>query len=184
MRIFGAVQFSNPNEKKSYFIVVDFSNNFPLFIPCYQQKTILIKSPFLNTYSLLANPAKWEKWRPDLRKVITADSTQISIKKDSSSFLIKHQNDELEVKYKANSFQIDETSNGKNSSYSYSLIPVADKFLNKTIIVVDKKTNVLNYLIGKLGTPTFSGTHIDEFSNYMETDSLLYGFKIFKTGVT
>jgi len=31
--------------------------------------------------------------------------------------------------------------------------------------------------------PSFSGTHIDDFKNFMETDSLRYGFKIFKTGV-
>jgi effector-binding domain-containing protein len=153
------------------------------FIPVHQQKTILIKSPFLNTYSLLANPAKWEKWRPDLRKVMIADSNKITVKKDTNSFLIKHENYELEVKYKGNTFEIDEATNGKTASYSYSLIPVADKFLNKTIIVADDKTNVLNYLIGKFWTSSFSDTHIDDFKNYMETDSLHYGFKIFKTGV-
>ncbi len=153
------------------------------FIPFHQQKTILIKSPFLNTYSLLANPAKWEKWRPDLRKVFIADSNKISIKKDTDSFLVRNENHELEVKFEGNAFQIDETSNGKNARYRYSLIPVADKFLNKTIIVVDNKTNGLNYLIGKFGAPSFSDTHIDDFKNYMETDSLRYGFKIFKTGV-
>jgi effector-binding domain-containing protein len=153
------------------------------FIPFHQQKTILIKSPFLNTYSLLANPAKWEKWRPDLRKVLIADSNKISIKKDTNSFLIEYENQELGVKYKGNTFEIDETSNGKNASYRYSIIPVADKFLNKTIIVVDDKTNALNYLIGKFGTSSFSDTHIDDFKNYMETDSLRYEFKIFKTGV-
>jgi len=153
------------------------------FIPFHQQKSILIKSPFLNTYSLLANPAKWEKWRPDLRKVFITDSNKISIKKDTNSFLVKNENHELEVKFEGNKFQIDETSNGKNASYRYSLIPVADKFLNKTIIVVDNKTNGLNYLIGKFGTPSFSDTHIEDFKNYMETDSLRYGFKIFKTGV-
>ena len=153
------------------------------FIPCHQQKTILIKSSFLNTYSLLANPAKWEKWRPDLRKVMFTDSNKISVKKDTDSFLIKYENDELEVKYKGNAFEIDETSNGKNVSYGYSLIPVADKFLNKTIIVADDKTNALNYLIGKFSAPSFSDTHIDDFKNYMETDSLRYGFKILRTGV-
>jgi effector-binding domain-containing protein len=153
------------------------------FIPFHQQKTILIKSSFLNTYSLLANPAKWEKWRADLRKVIIADSNEILIKKDTNSFLIKHKNDELEVKFLGNTFQIDETSNGKNASYRYSLIPVADQFLNKTIIVVNNKINGLNYLIGKFSAPSFADTHIDDFKNYMETDSLHYGFKILKTGV-
>lgn len=153
------------------------------FIPFNQQKTILIKSPFLNTYSLLANPAKWKKWRSDLRKVMIADSNKISVKKDTNSFLVKHENEELEVKFEGNTFQIDETSNGKNASYRYSLIPVADKFLNKTIIVVNNKTNGLNYVIGKFKAPSFSDTHIDDFKNYMETDSLHYGFKIIKTGV-
>jgi effector-binding domain-containing protein len=154
-----------------------------LFIPFYQQKTILIKSPFLNTYSLLANPAKWEKWRPDLRKAMITDSSKISIKKDTNSFFLNYENQQLGVKYKGNMFEIDETSNGKSASYRYSIIPVADKFLNKTIIIVDDKTNALNYLIGKFWAPSFSDTHIDDFKNYMETDSLHYGFTIFKTGV-
>jgi len=153
------------------------------FIPAYQQKTILIKSRFLNTYSLLTNPAKWEKWRPDLRKVITNDSSRISIMKDTSSFVIKNEKNELKVTYKGNAFEINETSNGKNAIYRYAIFPVADKFLNKTIIVVDEKTNALNYLIGKFRAPSFSETHIDDFKDYMETDSLLYGFKIFKTEV-
>lgn len=153
------------------------------FIPFQQQKTILIKSPFLNTYSLLANPSKWEKWRPDLRKAMIADSNKIAVKKDTNSFHIKYENHELEVKYKGNTFQIDETTNGKNANYRYSLVPVADKFLNKTIIVADDKTNGLNYLIGKFWAPSLSDTHIDEFKNYMDTDSLRYGFKILKTGV-
>jgi effector-binding domain-containing protein len=170
-------------KKKVVLLVLILMTIVLFFIPLHQQKTVLIKSPFLNTYSLLANPAKWEKWRPDLQKAMIADSNKISIKKDTNSFLIKHENDELEVKYKGNAFEIDETSSGKNKSYRYSLIPVADKFLNKTIIVVDDKTNGLNYLIGKFGAPSFSGTHIDDFKNYMETDSLRYGFEIFKTGV-
>ncbi len=153
------------------------------FIPFNQQKTVLIKAPFLNTYSLLANPATWEKWRPDLRKVMTTDSNEISVKKDSSSFLIKNQNHILEVKYKANTFEIAETSSGRNSSYRYSLLPVADKLLNKTIIVADDNTTVLNYLIGVFWTSSITNTHIDDFKNFMETDSLRYGFKIFKTGV-
>jgi len=154
-----------------------------LFIPFNQQKTILVKSPFLNTYSLLTNPATWEKWRPDLRKVQAADTNEISVIKDSSSFLIKNQKHELEVKYKANTFEIAETLNGKASNYSYSLLPVADKLLNKTIIVADGTTNVLNYLIGKLWPSSISNTHIEEFKTFMETDSLHYGFRIFKTGV-
>jgi len=170
-------------KKKAILIVLILVIIAAFFIPFNQQKTVLIKSPFLSTYSLLANPANWEKWRPDLRKVMTADSNEISLKKDSGSFLIKTQNDELEVKCKANTFQIAETSNGKTSSYGYSLLPVADKLLNKTIIVADENTNVLNYLIGKFWPSSIPNTHIEDIKTFMETDSLRYGFKIFKTGV-
>lgn len=153
------------------------------FIPCTQQETILIKSPFLNIYSLLVNPLKWEKWRPELRKTLDADSSKISIKKDSSSFIVKYENLESDVKFRGTAFDINDNFDGKTAHYSYTLIPVADRFQNKTNVIVVQQTNAINYLIGKLWAPSFSDTHIADLKNFMEVDSLHYGFKISKTSV-
>jgi len=181
--IFGATIFKTQMKKKVILFLLIIVIFALFFIPVHQQKTILIKSRFLNTYSQLTNPAKWEKWLPDLRKTMITDSGKISILKDTNSFVIKNEKNKLEVTYKGNMFEINENKDGKKANYRYAVIPVADKFLNKTIIVVDDKTNALKYLIGKFSAPSFSETHVDDFKNYMETDSLLYGFKIFKTEV-
>jgi effector-binding domain-containing protein len=153
------------------------------FIPFKLQKSVLIRYSFLNTYSFLAKPLKWEKWRPELRKVMNTDSGKIIIRRDSTQFTIKYDSLELGVLPKGNSFNISERINGHSTNYSYVLIPVPDKFLNKTIVYITQKTNALNYLIGKLEQPAFLDEHLNSLKNYLETDSLLYGFKIFKTGV-
>jgi effector-binding domain-containing protein len=151
------------------------------FIPVTQQKNILVKTSFLNIYSLLVSPVKWEEWRPDLKKFIDADSSKISIQKDSGSFIIKYGDLKLDVKSTGNSFDINEHSDNNTINYNYTLLP--DKAANKTLITVNKKNSAINYLIGKLKADPFSDTHITDLKNFVETDSLLYGCKIFKTRV-
>lgn len=150
------------------------------FIQIPQQKTITIKGSFFNVYRVLVNPAKWEQWRPDLRKAFAADSNKFSIKKDTGSFIIKDANLELNVK-SGDSFIINEHSDNGSISYSYVVMP--DKNLNKTLITAYKKISAISYLIGKLRPASFSDTHITDLKNFMETDSLLYGCRILKTKV-
>jgi len=150
------------------------------FIQIPQQKTITIKGSFFNVYRVLVNPAKWEQWRPDLRKAFDADSNKFSIKKDTGSFTIKYADLELNVK-SGDSFIINEHSDNGNSSYSYVVMP--DKTLNKTLITAYKKISAINYLIGKFRPVSFSDTHITDLKNFMETDSLFYGCRILKTKV-
>ncbi|MDB5007580.1 MAG: hypothetical protein JWP45_1973 [Mucilaginibacter sp.] len=151
------------------------------FIPVQQQETISVKSSFLNIYSLLAKPDKWQKWRSDLLKVPLADSDKISIKKDTGSFIIKYAPHELNVAYQGNSFGITENNNDKTINYSYVIIP--DTGLTRTLITVYKKINLARYLFGMFKPVSFSDTHVTDLKNFMETDSLRYGYRIFKTRV-
>jgi effector-binding domain-containing protein len=151
------------------------------FIHLTQQKTITIKGPFLKVYSQLVNADDWEKWRPDLRKIRLTDSNKIFVQKSSNSFLISHADLKLNVKLAGNSVNITEQNNSKINNYTYTLLP--GKLLDKTIITVEKKTNIINYLIGKIKPASFSDTYIGDFKNFMETDSLYYGCRIFKTRV-
>jgi effector-binding domain-containing protein len=153
------------------------------FIPVTQQKTTIIKSSFINAYGLLANPLKWERWRPDLRKAMTTDSSKIIIQKDSSEFSIKYDRLALRVNPKGNSFDVSENQNGRITNYSLMMVPVADKFLNKTIVSIGEKTTAISYLIQKLAPSPFLNEQLKDLKSYLETDSLFYGFNIFKTGV-
>jgi len=153
------------------------------FIPVTLQKSTIIKYSFLNTYSLLAKPLKWEQWRPELRKALNNDSDKIIIQRDSSAFTITYKGLKFIVKPKGNSFDINEQADGKTTDYSFAMVPVPDKFLNKTIVSVEQKTNAINYLAGKLAPSSFLNDRLNELKTYVETDSLLYGFNIFKTGV-
>jgi effector-binding domain-containing protein/Zn/Cd-binding protein ZinT len=151
------------------------------FIPVTQQKSLLIKSSFFNVYKQLTNADKWKNWRPDLRKAYESDSTKIVIKKDSSSFTIDNAAIHLQVKSAGSEFTVSEQDSNKTVNYSYSVIP--DKFPNKTWITVFKHTNIFGYLTHGFGQVTFSDTHADDLKNFMETDSLIYGYKIYKTRV-
>jgi effector-binding domain-containing protein len=151
------------------------------FIPITQQKVILIKSSFFNVYKQLANADKWKKWRPDLRKAYESDSTKIVIKKDTNSFMIDNAAIHLQVKSAGSEFTVNEQDSNRTIHYNYSVIP--DKFPNKTWVTVVKHTNVFGYLTHGSGPAMFSDTHADDLKNFMETDSLIYGFKILKTRV-
>jgi len=153
------------------------------FIPVTQQKSVIIKSSFLSTYSFLANPVKWEHWIPELRKTIDADSAKISIQKGNNSFIIKGENVELGVKQQGTVFAINEQAGNNSSNYIYSLLPVVDKFLNKTIVSAETTVNPITYLVGKIWPSFNTDHHLLELKTFMETDSLFYGFNIFKTGV-
>ncbi len=170
-------------KKKVIFLSLIIVISALFFIPCTQQKTVLIKSPFLNIYSLLVNPGKWEKWLPELRKAVQADSAKISIKKDTSSFGLKYDKLEFEVTFRGTTFDVNDSFDGKTARYSYTIIPIADRFQNKTNVIVVQQTNAINYLIGRIWEPSFSATHVADLKNFMEIDSLHYGFKIIKSGV-
>jgi len=157
--------------------------SIPFFIPVYQQKTITVKSSFLNVFSLLLNPEKWERWRKDLHNDILADSSKIAIHKDAGAFSISYALLNLKVQLKENTFNVDERLDGKSSSYNYGVIPVPDKLPPRTVVTANKQVCIAHWVLQSIWPISFADTHIDELKNYFETDSLLYGFKIFKTGV-
>ena len=151
------------------------------FIPVTQQKNITIKSPFLNLFVHLSTPASWKKWRSDMNAIPYADSNKISAKRDSNSFSLNYGKKKIEVKSGGYLFEIEDSWNGKNINYNYVIVP--DNTPNKTSIIVSKKTSAINCLIGKLDKKSFDDTHINDLKRFMETDSLLYGYNIFKTKV-
>jgi hypothetical protein len=153
------------------------------FIPITQQKTVLVKAPFLNVFDQLSEPLNWEKWRPDLNKIFLTDSGKISTKKDTNSFQIKYVNQRLNVSRIGYTFVINDAWDSRTADYIYTVIPVYDKFLNKSSVIVNKKTSLFSYLIGKISPASFEDTHIYDLKKFMETDSLRYGCKISRIGV-
>ena len=151
------------------------------FIPVTEEETIPVKDSFFNVYRVLANPAKWKEWRPDLRKISPADTGKIAIKKDSGAFSINYPDIELNVKFKDGVFDVDDHSNGEHLSYSYFAVP--SKARDTALITVDKRISAINYLFHKLTAATFIDTHIYDLKKFMETDTLKYGCKIVKIHV-
>jgi effector-binding domain-containing protein len=151
------------------------------FIPVNQQKTISINAPFLNVYDQLSNSSSWEKWLPDLKEIRAADSNKISIRRDSNLFVINYPGSKLEVKTKGNLFAINEVNNNGSAAYSYSVLP--DKLQKSTTLIVNTDISLARYFITGLRPVTFSDTHVYDFKKFMETDSLYYGYKIFRIRV-
>ena len=150
------------------------------FIPVTQQKTVSIKSPFLNIYRELILPANWGKWRQDMRQDFASDSSKFNIKKGAASFTIQYKDKALNVGFNENVVDVkDRWSN--NIDYAYAIIP--EKDLKKTSVTVVQKDILINYLLSKFKSDRFAKTHVDDLKKFMETDSLLYGFNIFRNGV-
>lgn len=150
------------------------------FIPVSQQKDISINAPFLNVYTDLFMPLKWEKWRPDLRKAIDKDSTSISTRKGKNAFDIKYPGSVINVNFEGSIFNIDDISGTHSAKYSYTVVP--DSSEKKTLISVSKKTTAMGFLINQFRDP-FTDTHINDLKAFWETDSLRYGCNITKIGV-
>ena len=170
--------------KKILFFVLILVLSASCFIPVNQQKNVVIKSPFLNLYGQLSNPVKWENWRPDLQKEVLADSTKIKINdKKRGNFTIAFNNSQINATSVGTAINVVEKNGETTSSYGYFLSPVIDKFMNSTQLTVVQKTNLFRYVTGKLGLTAVNDHHIADLKNFMETDSLLYGFKITRIGV-
>lgn len=157
------------------------------FIPVDIQKTVAIKAPLLNVYRQLSDPLNWEKWRPDIKRIVIADSNKVSIQKAGiSSFRIKYAGQNLNVVTSENLFNVIDSAENKKVNYSYTVMPdqlqttVLDKRPKKTLVTANKKISLIKYLAGIIRPVSFSDTHIDDFKKYMETDSLLYGCKIIR----
>lgn len=151
------------------------------FITVPQQKTVFVKAPFLNVFIQIAKPENWKKWRSDIRTIPAADSDKISIKRDRFSFNINYGQKSVYVKSNGNLLDIEDNWDDKSLDYSYALIP--GKQQDQTSITVYKKVFSISYLIGKISSVSFDDTHINDLKRFMETDSLHYGFNIFKTKV-
>lgn len=148
-------------------------------IPVSEKISVPVKGPFLNIYTILSNPEKWEEWLPSLRQLDTSSSGKSVIKKDTSSFSITNSKAELSVLKKGMVFNVQERI-PKESAYTYTILPTQSA--DKTFIIVDYKTNLFRYLF-RQSAESAQKTHIYDFKHFLETDSLLYGCKIFKTRV-
>lgn len=151
------------------------------FVPVNQQKIFIIKSSFLNVYSSLDKPLKWEEWVPYLRNAAENDSTKISIDSHKRHFKIRYDALNLDVKSAGNIFDIVQRFNGQKSVYTLVVLPAGR--MDTTQVIVTRRTTAISYIAGLLQPPAFEETHIPDLKKYMETDSLRYGCNIFKTKV-
>lgn len=116
-----------------------------------------------------------------MKKIYVTDSNRISVNKDTNAFTIYYGDDHIRVKLADGLFNVEEQTQNKTIYYQYSIVP--DKIGRKTVFTVYRNTNAINYLFGKFRAPSFLETHMADFKNFMETDSLRYGYEIFKTKV-
>ncbi|MGZ3764302.1 MAG: hypothetical protein ACXVA2_06540 [Mucilaginibacter sp.] len=162
--------------------------SFPLiilaacFIPFTQQKNVIVKASFFDSYQQLSKADNWKKWRTDLRKALLADSTKISDKQDTNGFELNYADTKLRVRLvNGNSFSINENNANKESEYSYTVVP--QKMSNVTSVIVIEKTNFIKYLANLIDNRSFEGTHIADYKSFMENPDLFYGYKIVKSKV-
>jgi len=168
--------------KKIYiFIILLLLLIIACFIPVSQQKSILIKSSFLNVFDQLQNAENWKKWRPDLRKAAIADSDKIETKTFPGSFIINYKDLALDVKLVEGSFKVSERNDTEDINYDMTVLP--GKTSVNSLVAVKKWTSFIKYLADGLKDSILKSTHVTDLKSFMETDSLFYGFNISKTRV-
>jgi len=150
-------------------------------IPVSRQKTVVIKSSFLNVFTQLQAAKNWKKWRSDLRKAAEKDSDKIVAKIASDHFTIDYADLALIVRSRGSSFDVDEKN--KNASFKYNLTVLPDKIPTNAIIVAENNLPLIKYLFSLFDNSLPEKTHITDLKNYLETDSLHYGYAIFKSRV-
>jgi hypothetical protein len=150
-------------------------------IPVPGEKTVLIKAPFLQVFTQLQTAKNWKNWRNDLRKADQTDSDKIAVKIAVNHFTINYLDLALNVKLSGGSFDINE--HNKNGDINYSLSVIPDKVPVNSFIVIKNTLPLLKYVYGIFKDDLSDKTHITDLKKYMETDSLYYGYRIFKTHV-
>lgn len=149
-------------------------------IPVDYQTTIPVKGPFLNIYTILSNPQKWEQWLPAFRQLPASDTAKLTVQKDTASFTIQGPQVGLKVAKNGMTFNIEEQV-PKEYRYSYLIMPLPQG--NKTQLIATEKISLWRYLFSQLFSSYQGNTHVNDFKHFVETDSLLYGCRIFKTRV-
>jgi effector-binding domain-containing protein len=149
-------------------------------IPVEYQTAIPVKGPFLNIYTILSNPQKWEQWLPAFRQLPARDTAKLTVQKDTASFSIQGPHVGLKVAKNGMIFNIEEQA-PKEHEYSYLIMPLQQG--NKTQLIATEKISLWRYLLAQLSSSYQGDTHINDFKHFVETDSLLYGCRIFKTRV-
>jgi len=154
------------------------------FIPVNQEKTVSVNAPFLNVFTAVFTPNKWVNWQASLRKATVTDSGKITFQKQRGRFTIKYDSLLISVKQTGTRAEITQTAGTTLSHYTYDIVPgTFDKKQGNTEVIASREVSLFGYLKGLLGSTDFSDSHIDDIKTYFETDSLLYGFKVFKNGV-
>lgn len=149
-------------------------------IPVDYQTTIPVKGSFLNIYTILSNPQKWEQWLPAFRQLPASDTAKLTVQKDTASFTIQGPQVGLKVAKNGMTFNIEEQV-PKEYRYSYLIMPLPQG--NKTQLIATEKISLWRYLLSQLSSSYQGNTHVNDFKHFVETDSLLYGCRIFKTRV-
>lgn len=148
-----------------------------LFIPISEQKTIRIKAPYFNVYQRLSKGLYWK----DLNKEID-NSQEITTNQQVDGFEIKANNYFYKVKIKGYNFSVNISKGNQSTAFNYLLVP--QKSTDSTFILNIKKTNLIAFIIAKIGLRSDLPNNIDDFKAYMETPKRYYGFEITKRKVT
>jgi hypothetical protein len=150
-------------------------------IPVSRQTTVLIKSSFVNVFTQLQTAKNWKKWRSDLRKASQMDSDKVSAKNFPDHFIINYSDLALDVQLKEGVFNVSEQN--KNGNIKYNLTVLPDKVPSNALVVAENTLPLIKYLFSVFNNNLSDKTHITDLKNYLETDSLHYGYAIFKSRV-
>ena len=149
-------------------------------IPVTSQYNVIIKAPFLKTYSSLLSAENWVRWQPQLKSLLLRDSVSIKTSLSSNGFKINAPDFTLKLNQAGNEFYAAEQTGKNNFAATYAISPY--KTIDNTVLSVSSKVSLIKYIFNRAGQKLLTG-RAAAFKRYMETDSLYYGYKIVKLKV-
>jgi len=148
------------------------------FIPSYNQKELLVRSPIIHAARELSSPAEWERWNPALRKDCLENPSACAVNNTAvkNTFSIKAPHCGISVTLRGAMFDITQTGGDGPASYNYTLIPSLHD--DSTGLVVTEKRSLLVSLFSSLSVNSVAWRDADSLKKFIETPSDYYGFPL------
>jgi predicted transcriptional regulator YdeE len=148
-----------------------------LYIPLDKKDVIKINASYFNCYQQLASPQNWEKWQSDINGVYQTDSSLCKLTTVTNGFKIMTPDENFIVqKQSSTSFAVKRNKHNNEIRYNCAILPDTSGLI--TSMVINYSTSVMKYIFSRLSGTNLYQADIYDFKKYMEDTNAYYGYYI------
>lgn len=148
-------------------------------IPVTSHKKIKIATSAIKVSMQLNNADNWKKWHPDIKTAFEKDSTRCSTTRDYKNHFFKISTPLLTFSVESpSSIHFKIKSVEKNKSLHYDIFLSATPDINLTEVFIENHISLFDWMFSYGKHQTNKTNFMDYLKEFMENDSLYYGFPI------